>query len=78
MIQMIDRLFTGRYQIRGQALYSSLTFGLGGAVGSVLSGYIWTYFGANSLFWSAGLVMLFVSVMTFVLLKPMRSQQSHH
>ena len=32
MIQLIDRFFVGRYQIRGQALYSSITFGLGVAV----------------------------------------------
>ncbi len=35
------RHFTGAYQGRGQALYSSLGFGAGGAFGSFYSGYLW-------------------------------------
>lgn len=68
MIQIIDRFFSGRYQIRGQALYSSITFGLGGAVGSAISGYIWTYYGQSNLFWGAGIMMLLVSVCAVFLL----------
>jgi PPP family 3-phenylpropionic acid transporter len=52
-IQLIHRFFRGRHQGRGQALYSSLSFGAGGAVGSLLAGYAWdtagplyTYLGA--------------------------------
>ena len=40
-IQFIHRFFVGRAQGRGQALYSSLSFGLGGAIGSLYSGYLW-------------------------------------
>ena len=40
-IQLIHRFFIGRAQGRGQALYSSLSFGLGGALGSLYSGYLW-------------------------------------
>lgn len=40
-IQLIDRYFTGRLQGRGQALYSSLSFGAGLAIGSWLSGMVW-------------------------------------
>lgn len=40
-IQFIHRFFIGRSQGRGQALYSSLSFGLGGALGSLYSGYLW-------------------------------------
>jgi MFS transporter, PPP family, 3-phenylpropionic acid transporter len=35
----------GRHQGRGQALYSSVSFGAGGAFGSLLSGYAWTAIG---------------------------------
>ena len=66
MIKLIDRIFQGRYQIRGQALYSSVTFGLGGAIGSLISGYIWTNVGHNELFISAGALMLFVFVISLV------------
>jgi len=40
-ITLIHRRFTGRYQGTGQALYSGLSFGAGGAVGSLYSGYLW-------------------------------------
>ena len=68
MIQMIDRFFVGRYQIRGQALYSSITFGLGGAVGSIMSGYVWTVYGQTNLFWAAAATMLCVAFCSLFLL----------
>ena len=40
-IHLIHDWFPGRLQGRGQALYAGLSFGLGGAVGSVFSGYLW-------------------------------------
>ena len=40
-IDLFHRLFRGRYQGRGQALYSSVSFGAGGAVGSYVSGLLW-------------------------------------
>lgn len=41
VIFLVHRLFTGVHQGRGQALYSSLSFGAGGAAGSLVSGYLW-------------------------------------
>ena len=66
MIKLIDRLFQGRYQIRGQALYSSITFGLGGAIGSFASGYIWTAYGHNELFMISGIMMVFIFVLSLL------------
>jgi PPP family 3-phenylpropionic acid transporter len=40
-IHLVHHYFTGRHQGRGQALYSSLSFGFGGALGTVSSGYLW-------------------------------------
>jgi len=40
-IHLVHQYFTGRHQGRGQALYSSLSFGAGGALGSLCSGYLW-------------------------------------
>ena len=37
--------FKGKLQARGQALYTSLSFGLGGAVGGLLSGWTWQAWG---------------------------------
>lgn len=50
MIHLIHRLFPGRYQGRGQALYSSLSFGAGGALGAWFSGYAWDSYGAATVF----------------------------
>ncbi|HIP53157.1 MAG TPA: MFS transporter, partial [Chromatiales bacterium] len=44
-IHLVHRYFRGRHQGRGQALYSSVSFGAGGAVGSLASGYIWSGLG---------------------------------
>lgn len=41
-IHLIHKFFTGKHQGKGQALYSSLSFGIGGAVGSLYSGYVWS------------------------------------
>lgn len=40
-IGLVHRHFPGRLQGRGQALFSSLTFGAGTALGSVAAGYLW-------------------------------------
>lgn len=49
-IHLIHQFFVGRNQGRGQALYSSLSFGAGGAVGSLAAGYLWTGLGAQWMF----------------------------
>ena len=69
VIQMIDRFFVRSYQVRGQALYSCMSFGLGGAVGSLVSGYMWTEWGGTVLFSSASVMMLLISITLFCLLK---------
>lgn len=47
-IQLFHRHFVGRSQGRGQALYSSLGFGAGGALGSLYSGYMWDAVGPTA------------------------------
>jgi PPP family 3-phenylpropionic acid transporter len=47
MMQSIRQIFADRHQGRAQALYSSLSFGAGGAVGSLVSGYTWESAGAQ-------------------------------
>lgn len=46
-ISAINTHFAGRAQGRGQALYSSLTFGAGGLLGGLLAGWTWTPLGAG-------------------------------
>lgn len=49
-ISLVHEYFTGSHQGRGQALYASVTFGAGVAVGSLISGMIWDHGGASVLF----------------------------
>ena len=55
-ISLIDRFFTGPHQGRGQAFYSSLSFGAGQAVGSFASGLLWAAIGGAATFWVGGAV----------------------
>lgn len=54
-IALIHDSFQGRHQGRGQALYSSISFGAGGAVGSLYAGYLWDSAGATPTFLIAAL-----------------------
>jgi PPP family 3-phenylpropionic acid transporter len=49
-IGYVHRLFKGRLQARGQALYGSFAFGFGGAIGGFASGYVWDAWGAAASF----------------------------
>ncbi|MEN3355589.1 MAG: transporter, family, 3-phenylpropionic acid transporter [Betaproteobacteria bacterium] len=49
-IGYVHRYFKGRLQSRGQALYGSLAFGVGGAFGAFASGALWERAGAGLTF----------------------------
>lgn len=49
-IHLIHRFFPGSLQGRGQALYSSLGFGVGNAAGSLAAGYLWAGLGPAAMF----------------------------
>ena len=67
-IAAINRWFPGNTRSRGQALYSSLSFGAGGTVGGLVSGWAWGHLGSGitfalgSLFALIGLMLIFVWV----------------
>jgi PPP family 3-phenylpropionic acid transporter len=44
-VAAVNNWFPGRHQARGQALYSSVSFGAGGMVGGLASGYAWDAIG---------------------------------
>jgi PPP family 3-phenylpropionic acid transporter len=52
-IGMIHRHFPGTLQGRGQALFSSMTFGAGSALGSLAAGYLWEGLGPASIFYAS-------------------------
>ncbi len=49
-IGVVHRFFPGRHQARGQAIYGSLAFGVGGAIGGFASGYSWEGLGPELTF----------------------------
>ncbi|MCX7961111.1 MAG: MFS transporter, partial [Burkholderiales bacterium] len=59
-VAMVHRLFPGALAARGQALYSSIAYGLGGTAGALLAGFTWEAagpapsFAASALFAAAG------------------------
>jgi len=49
-MHLVQNYFGQHHQGKGQALYSSLSFGLGGMVGGLYSGYGWDIYGAQWVF----------------------------
>lgn len=45
-IGYVHKIFRGNLQARGQAIYGSFSFGIGGALGGLASGYVWEHAGA--------------------------------
>lgn len=61
-MQLLHGYFGSGHQSKGQALYSSLSFGLGGMLGSYYSGLAWETLGGGEVFvvagWVSGLALL--------------------
>lgn len=57
-VATVHRLFPGRHQSRGQALYGSLSFGAGGMVGNLLSGPLWKTWGPSAMYSMSAAVAL--------------------
>lgn len=57
-IHLVHGFFPGKVHGRGQALYSSLSFGAGGAIGSYASGQYWSDYGPHMVFIGAAIVAL--------------------
>ncbi|MBI1395369.1 MAG: MFS transporter [Betaproteobacteria bacterium] len=57
-VGLVHRFFRGRHQSKGQALYSGIGFGAGGAAGGVLSGLLWERVGGQWTFTAGALAGL--------------------
>jgi MFS transporter, PPP family, 3-phenylpropionic acid transporter len=58
-IQLISRYFPGPLRGRGQALYTTLGYGISGVIGGVAGGWLSTAHGFPAVFWAAALAALF-------------------
>ncbi len=68
-IAWVHRHFTGNTQGRGQALYSSVSFGAGGALGSLISGYLWLTPGPMWTYFLAAMACVIAFAISYVWLK---------
>ena len=64
-VKYISQFFPGKQQLQGQALYSALGFGLGGAIGAYLAGIAWVSYGATWIFLVAALIALIAALIAF-------------
>jgi len=73
-IAWVHHYFVGKNQGRGQALYSSIGFGAGGALGSLFSGYFWLSPGPTATFSLAAISTLLAFFIGLRWLNPPISQ----
>lgn len=69
-IGVVHRLFRGRHQARGQAIYGSLAYGIGGTIGGLASGYAWGGLGAELTFTLGGACALAAAAVLWRWLRP--------
>ncbi len=73
-IHFVHQSFSNIYQGRAQALYSSLGFGLGGALGAIISGYVVEFSGYQAAFLVSSFLAITAALLVFYarnhLLKP--------
>jgi len=64
-IHLVHHYFTGQHQGRGQALYSALSFGFGGALGTLVSGSLWSDGGAQTAYGLSAVISLIALAITW-------------
>ncbi len=74
-IALVQHYFSPSTQGRGQALFSSLGFGAGGALGAVLAGQLWNDWGAQTFVLAAGVSVLAI-VLASIWIYPEKAQQN--
>lgn len=78
-VDVVTQFFKGRHQAKGQAIYNSVAYGVGGAIGGIAGGYALQHFGGQQTFLlAAAFPLLGLAVIGLGLkLKPAdRSQES--
>ena len=74
-VQYIQGFFGKHHHGQGQALYSGLTFGAGGAAGAWISGFLVDGISTSAAFWGGAVAMAIAVVITW---KGLRSPPEHH
>ncbi|GGO75912.1 MFS metabolite transporter [Marinobacterium nitratireducens] len=74
-IALVQQYFDDRSHGRGQALFSSLGFGAGGACGALVSGLLWESGGAGGTFTVAAMASAVAIMLTTLWIYPEKAQQ---
>lgn len=75
-VNVVAQFFNGRHQAKGQAIYNSVAYGVGGALGGVLGGFTLQYWGGETTFMLSALFPLAgFLVMALWLKLPKNTQQ---
>ncbi len=69
-ISLIDRFFARPYKVRGLAIFGSVSFGLGGALGSYYSGLAWSRVGPSGTFEIASILALTAFAVAYFAFRP--------
>lgn len=69
-VEIVHGFFVGRHQTRGQAIYGSISFGLGGALGSFYAGLTWNQWGPSSVYTIAAVLAAIALICTAIWIKP--------
>jgi PPP family 3-phenylpropionic acid transporter len=72
-VEVITQFFKGRHQAKGQAIYNSVAYGIGGTIGGISGGYALQYLGGQQTFMLAAIFPLIGLIVIGVGLK-----LSHH
>lgn len=64
-VKYIAIFYPGKQQLHGQALYSGLGFGLGGALGAYLAGLAWAAYGAEWVFVMSAMLALVTMLVAY-------------
>jgi PPP family 3-phenylpropionic acid transporter len=57
-IYWVHHTFRGKQEGQAQAFYGAISFGLGGALGALVSGFLWDHLGAMRIFLMASFIAL--------------------
>jgi PPP family 3-phenylpropionic acid transporter len=68
-ITLVHKYFGEQHQGKGQALYSSVSFGLGGMIGSLYSGHYWRLLGPQYVYSIAAACCAIAFVVTYLWLE---------
>ena len=73
-VEVITQFFNGRHQAKGQAIYNSVAYGIGGTIGGVAGGYALQYLGGQKTFMLAAIFPLLGLLVIGLGLKLTRNQ----